>query len=77
MTFRPIIDKWATRADLAEDVGTTRLLAQQWYTRDFIPPEWWQPLVNAAKRRRFRGVTYARLAEIANRRRPPRAVGRR
>ena len=72
MSFRPIIDLWPSRAELADDVGTTRLLAQQWWTRDFVPPEWWRLLVEAARRRGYRGVTYVRLAEIANKVRPPR-----
>jgi hypothetical protein len=56
------------------DVGATRLVAQQWWTRDFIPPEWWPLLVKAAKRRKFPGVTFERLAETANAARPPKAV---
>jgi hypothetical protein len=51
--FRPIIDLWGSRADLAADIRRRRGTVQQWWHRDAIPPEVFDDLEAAARARGF------------------------
>lgn len=70
-TFRAVIDSWPSRTVLADDVGVTRGLVQQWWNRDRIPDDWWRAVVAAAGRRGL-GVTLELLAQLAEQRRAAR-----
>ena len=72
MSFRAIIAKWPSMADLARDVGTTQGVVQAWSLRDSIPPQWWAPLLEAASARKLEDVTRAALDQTVAARRPPR-----
>lgn len=63
-TFSDVIALWGTHAGLARQVGTVRITVTQWKRRDSIPERWWTPIVDAAARCGFEGVTYALLARM-------------
>jgi hypothetical protein len=67
-SFREVIAQWPSAAELAYDLnfqpGIGPLKVRAWKRRDNIPPEYWDQLVDAAKRRRIR-ITVKLLAKIA------------
>lgn len=63
-TFRDIIDAWKTQEALAEDLSISVNHLSIMWNRDSIPPQYWAALVASARRRRIRGVTLKRLADI-------------
>jgi hypothetical protein len=63
-TFREIIKLWPSYQTLADDVGASYVTAKQWHVRDRIPSRAWQSLVDAAKQRKYAGVTLETLANL-------------
>lgn len=61
MSFRPIIEKWKTRADLAAALGRPRVTVQQWWGRDSVPAEVFPEIEAAAKAAGIEGATVADL----------------
>ena len=60
---------WDDDSAMASDVGASEGAVQKWRLRDKIPASWWQAVVDAARRRQFKGVSLEVLAEIAARKR--------
>lgn len=57
MSFRPIIEKWKTRAELAAAIGRPRGTVQQWWGRDSVPAEVFPEIAAAAKAAGIEGAT--------------------
>ena len=72
--FRPIIERWKSKAALAAELNRPRGTVQQWWTRDAIPPEAFPDLERVAKDRGFEDVTVETLFE-AHRLRWPEGSG--
>lgn len=72
MSFRPIIDLWGQRANLADELGLPRVTVQQWWTRDSIPPERFRDVVAVAQKRGLKSVTERALMDalVARAKRP-------
>lgn len=68
--FKEIIEAWPEPAveTFAVDVGAKVGTANQWRNRDVLPARVWKKTVRAARRRGLRGVTYERLATLAEQR---------
>lgn len=62
---RQIIELWETRSAFADDIKIKEGTASAWWQRDSIPKEFWKAIVEAAKTRKFKGVTLEVLADIA------------
>jgi hypothetical protein len=69
-TFKEVIELWGKRATftLALDLGLPQTNVSKWWQRDWIPPEHWDDLISASKRRRL-GVKLNDLSRIASKRR--------
>lgn len=69
MTYRELIDQWPTLVEYASDVGVGYEAAKQQRRRNAIKHAYWEPIVQAAKRRGFklhgRPITIELLAHIA------------
>jgi hypothetical protein len=71
--FPDIIDRWPVldgsrfRA-LARDLGLDEARVRQFRQREWIPPEYWEEIVHAARRRAIAGVNYRLLARLARER---------
>lgn len=63
MSFRPIIDLWGQRANLADDLRIPRVTVQQWWTRDSIPAERFREIVAAAQKKGLKSVTERALMD--------------
>ena len=63
--FNSIIGLWPSVAEFAVDLGIENSHAHAMKARNAITPRYWPALVNAARRRKFSGVTYEALALIA------------
>lgn len=63
MSFRPIIDLWKSRAELADELQIPRVTVQQWWTRDSIPAERFREIVLAAQKKGLRSVTEQALMD--------------
>lgn len=52
-TFQEAIDLWPTPAPstLAADVGASVHRVRKWRARNSVPGEWWQPMIECARRR--------------------------
>ena len=70
-SFSEIIRLWPADDALAGEVGATKEQVKKWRLRDSVPSGWWQPLVDAARKRRFKSVTYQELARLAARESTP------
>jgi len=68
MSHRNQIDKWPTLAEFAEDIGVSENTAKQMRTRDSVRHDYWQCMVDAAKRREIEGVTLEALVDSAPKR---------
>lgn len=68
-SYAAICALWPNDHEMASDTGATPLAVQKWRQRDKIPPGWWQAVVDAAKRRGFKGINLETLASIATRKR--------
>jgi len=73
-TFRDIINAWPSPAEFAEDAGIDAGHARTMRTRNSIPSEYWELLVNGAKRRRIPAITLS-LFHAVKRSRRARATG--
>ncbi len=65
-TFRQVIDRWPSRAELARDLGVPAQNVRKWYFRDNIPGNVWWRLAQRAIMRNI-PITISELAYIANR----------
>jgi hypothetical protein len=63
-SFRPIIELWGRRSNLAEDLKIPRITVQQWWLRDSIPAEYFGDVVAAAQKRGIRSVTERALLDL-------------
>lgn len=61
--FRPFIDLWPIRNDLARDIEQLPVTVQQWWGRDSIPARHFRAIETAAAKRGFAGVTEVALLE--------------
>ncbi|MEM8615334.1 MAG: hypothetical protein AAGF20_00210 [Pseudomonadota bacterium] len=50
-TFKDLISKWESVAQLAKDLGYPYERVSQWGKRDSIPPEYWPDIIAAAPKR--------------------------
>lgn len=70
--FRTLIEAWPAEGSgvqgsarsLAGDLGIGMNTVRQWHWRNSIPPDYWLPIIAAAKARRIRGVTNERLHQF-------------
>lgn len=69
MSFRPIIDRWGSKARLAAKLRQKRVTVQQWWTRDSIPSDLFPDIEAAAKDDGFPEITVAKLYEAKRARR--------
>jgi hypothetical protein len=67
MTHTPLIDRWSTLAEFAEDIGVSYGTAKAMRRRGSIPSEYWTRAVAGAEARGIDGITLETLAEIAAR----------
>lgn len=69
--FRDIVDLWGGPVAMCDDlyrhagVKIKRPAVSMWGVNSSIPAWYWVPIVKRARERRFRGVTYERLAILA------------
>ncbi len=63
-TFREILDAASSKVQLAKDMGVEIGAVGMWYTRNYVPGQYWQSLIDAMKLRKVRGVTAKRVVEI-------------
>jgi hypothetical protein len=71
-TVPDVINLWKTAEELAAEIGEKGVTVRQWRNREIIPPARYPAIVRAAEARaegdkRFAGVTYECLVEIAER----------
>ncbi len=64
MTFLQIMNFWPSARVLSADIGAKHANVLKWRQRDSIPPEFWEPLIEAAERREI-PVTLQMLATAA------------
>ena len=76
-SFRDVIDLWPSREAMAHEVYKVRRNKRRrhppvrsWYGRDAIPSWWLEPVVIAAERAGFEGVTLANLTALYKSRHP-------
>jgi hypothetical protein len=64
-----LLRKWPRPSleNVAGDLGQSIWAVRKWHSRKRIPAEFWADLVAAAGRRRLKGVTLERLAELHSR----------
>lgn len=48
-TFRDVIGLWPSPDALAGEIGARVETVRKWRQRDRIPPEWWEPVIQAAQ----------------------------
>ena len=65
MTIDQIIEKLPSSGVLGEYLGTTDQAVRAWSLKDRrrIPPKHWQRIVQLAKERNLKGITYEALAK--------------
>ena len=66
MSTREILARWPSINELAADIGAPHTRVRKWIERDSVPPEHWNALVRAGKKRRL-GVSLQALADAAER----------
>lgn len=66
-THADVLNLWPTGEALAKDVGMKATAVRHWRRTGRIPPYRYDQVIEAAKRRGFKGVTYALLAEAGRR----------
>jgi hypothetical protein len=73
-TFSDLVDGFGGAAKMAPQISESPNTIRQWVARGSVPARYWQQIIEAAQRLSVRGVTYAALAELANRKKatPPR-----
>jgi len=65
ISFRAIIDRWSTRAELARALGVQAPAVRLWHHRDSIPRDYWMAVARAARSAGFRDITLTLLARAA------------
>lgn len=63
-SFREVLDRWPTRAAVAEDCGVPYVNAQMWAYRNSVPSEQFIKLCAGAQRRGFEGITLELLLSL-------------
>ena len=63
-SFYEVIQAFGGGSKLAGDIGINPITVRQWGNRGSIPSKYWPAIVEAAKAKRIRGVTYQALAQI-------------
>ena len=63
-SFRDVIALWGTPDAMAEAIGVNVHTARKWRTRDSIPADWWQRILEVAQADN-KPVTADDLARIA------------
>lgn len=63
-SFSEIILKWPGLAEFARDMGVPITTAQSWRDRDSIPNARWKKLIEKARGRAIKGVTYNALGQM-------------
>lgn len=66
-SFSALVERFGGAAKMAPEIGELPNTIRQWVARGSIPARYWQKIIEAARRLNVRGVTYAALAELANR----------
>ena len=66
LSFRGIIELWASREAMAFDLGLTASGVSKWWQRDSIPDEWWATLLTCPRVREA-GITADSLVTMAAR----------
>ena len=66
-TIGELIERFGGAAKMAPEIGQSAATIRQWAARESIPGRYWQEIVDAARQRNVRGVTFAALAELAKR----------
>ncbi len=51
MKHKDIINKWASRSELAKDLDVKGSRVDKWYLRNSIPSEFWNDIILSAKKR--------------------------
>ena len=64
ITFREVIERWSTRAELARAIGVSPVTVRLWHHRDTIPTVYWKKIARFAKANGFPEVTTMVLASI-------------
>lgn len=65
MTFAGIIEALGGGKVFGPSIGITPGYARVLKSRDWIPPIYWSPTIDAAKSRRVKGVSFKRLRKLA------------
>jgi hypothetical protein len=68
MSAGAIIDELGGTTLVSKELGTETSVVANWRARGSIPSSWWSPIVELAKRRKAKGITFERLAEVQARR---------
>lgn len=70
-SFRAIIQRWGTPANLASDINVDAGLVRVWKSRNSIPPEYFEKVAvaAAAKGRKFQSITTDHLLALRAKRR--------
>lgn len=63
--FRDVLALWPTLSELARDIDFDYERVAQWRKRDWIPPEWFPRVLQAAEKRGF-DLTLQQLMSIAS-----------
>lgn len=56
-TIRDLIAEWPTRKALADEIGANTDAVHKWAASNRIPSDWQAAVVEAAARRKIRGIT--------------------
>ena len=64
MSFRQLVDLWPSVAEFAKDLRCRENTAHVMRFRDSIHSRWWAQIVEGAKRRRIKGITFEVLARL-------------
>jgi hypothetical protein len=68
-SFTDIIGLWPSLSDLAREMGAPAASVRQWKVRDRIPATWWDSLLTAATKRKFRNVNASLLLTLSDQKR--------
>jgi len=68
-TISDLIKRFGGAAKMAPEIAELPNTIRQWAARNSIPARYWHSIIEAARRLNVRGVTYAKLAELAHQRR--------
>lgn len=71
-SFKQAMDLWPSKLVLAQDLGVLQSRVEKWYFRDNIPAEFWQDMIDVAKRRKLGKLTHEGFGKLAALGRPPR-----